>query len=149
MQWNEVMKKVFPYLMYAGSLPFVLCATCFITNTPNLYIFGPVEKILSIYGLIILSFLSGIHWGQHLYINKGIWLHILPIFSNIIVLSIYFCVLVLDFKMLVLIFILSFIIILIIDYNLMKKGLISNHYFQTRFSVSVIVIISLIISGVL
>lgn len=63
--------------------------------------------------------------------------------------SICFSFLVLSFKELVAIFVAAFIILLIIDHRLFQMHLISDHYFQTRCFVSVIVIISLIISGAL
>ena len=143
------MKKVFSHLTYAGSIPFVLCAVFFSTNTKNLHLLGSVEKILSAYGLMILSFLAGAHWGQYLHINRWIWSYALTILSNIIAVLLWFGFLVLSFKMLVSMFVAAFVVLLIIDHRLFQMDLISNHYFQTRFFVSAIVIVSLIISGIL
>lgn len=49
--------------------------------------------------------------------------------------------------MLMVMFAAAFIILLTIDYRLFRMDLITRHYFQTRFFVSTIVIVSLIISG--
>lgn len=145
----RTMTKTFYYLIYAGTIPFILCSICFSAGIKSIYLLGSVDKILSAYGLVILSFLSGSHWGQHLYINRRIWGCTLPVLSNIIAVLLCFGFLVLSFKELVAIFVASFIILLIIDHRLFQMRLISDHYFQTRCFVSAIVIISLIISGAL
>lgn len=145
----RTMTKTFYYLIYAGTIPFILCSICFSAGIKSIYLLGSVDKILSAYGLVILSFLSGSHWGQHLYINRRIWGCTLPVLSNIIAVLLCFSFLVLDFKKLVAIFVAAFIILLIIDHRLFQMRLISDHYFQTRCFVSAIVIISLIISGAL
>lgn len=145
----RTMTKTFYYLIYAGTIPFILCSICFSAGIKSIYLLGSVDKILSAYGLVILSFLSGSHWGQHLYINRRIWGCTLPVLSNIIAVLLCFSFLVLSFKELVAIFVASFIILLIIDHRLFQMRLISDHYFQTRCFVSAIVIISLIISGAL
>ena len=141
------MTKAFYYLTYAGTIPFILCSICFSAYIKSIYLLGSVDKILSAYGLVILSFLSGSHCEQRLYINRRIWVYALPIFSNIIAVLLCFSFLVLSFKALVAIFVAAFIILLIIDHRLFQIHLISDHYFQTRCFVSVIVIILLIISG--
>jgi len=143
------MTKAFYYLTYAGAIPFIFCTVCFSTNIQSIYLLGSVEKILSAYGLVISSFLSGSHWGQHLHINRRIWVYALPILSNIIAVLLCFSFLVLSFKTEVAIFVAAFIVLLIIDHRLFQMGLINDHYFQTRCFVSAIVIISLIISGAL
>ena len=145
----RTMTKAFYYLIYAGTIPFILCSICFSTDIKSIYLLGSVDKILSAYGLVILSFLSGSHWGQHLYINRRIWGFTLPVLSNIIAVFLCFSFLVIGFKELVAIFVAAFIILLIIDHRLFQMRLISDHYFQTRCFVSAIVIISLIISGAL
>lgn len=143
------MNKIFIYLTYAGAIPFILCAFYLSFNIKELPFLGSVDKILSLYGLVISTFLAGSHWGQHLHLNKGLWDRFLPISSNIITVFLWFSFIVFSFKTLLLILVISFIILLFIDYQLLKSDLITNYYFRTRFFVSVIVIISLIISGLM
>ena len=143
------MKKIFPSLTYAGVIPFIFCAVCLGADIQELPFLGSVEKILSIYGLVISSFLAGAHWGQHLHIDKGLWSRSLPILSNIIAVLLWVGFLALSFKMLMAMFVAAFFVLLIIDHRLFQMGLITLHYFQTRFFVSAIVIISLIISGII
>ena len=75
------MKKIFPYLTYAGAIPFIFFAVCLVSDIQELPFLGSVKKILSVYGLVISSFLAGAHWGQHLHMNKGLWRLSLPIFK--------------------------------------------------------------------
>lgn len=142
------MKKISLYLTYAGAIPFIFCAVCLYLDIQDLPLLGPIERILGIYGLVISSFLAGIHWGQHLHINKSQWVRFLPIFSNVIVVLLWLGFLVLSFKMQMAMFIAAFVVLLIIDNRLFQLEIITRHYFQTRFFVSAIVITSLIISGI-
>ena len=140
------MKKIFPYLTYAGAIPFVFCAACLGANIHQLPLLGSVERILSVYGLVISSFLAGAHWGQHLGMHDP-WNRSLAIFSNIIAVLLWLGFLVLDFQFLMAMLVAGFAILLTIDYLLLRMDVISRHYFQTRFFVSAIVTGALIASG--
>ena len=142
------MKKIFPFLTYAGALPFIICTMYLYMDIYKIPILGPVKSVLSIYGLVITSFLAGAHWGQHLNVHKEQWQYFLSIVSNIIAVMLWFSFLVLSFKMLMGMFVVAFIVLLIIDYWLYLENVITRYYFQTRLFVSVIVIISLTISGI-
>ena len=142
------MKKIFPYLTYAGAIPFVFCAVCLSFDIQSLPLLGSIERILSIYGLVISSFLAGAHWGQHLHMNKSQWVRFLPIFSNVIAVLLWLGFLVLSFKMQMVMFATAFVVLIIIDHRLFQMDIITRHYFQTRFIVTASVIVSLIISGI-
>lgn len=140
------MIKLSRYLTYLGTLPFIFCMVCFITDVNFILILGNVEKIFSVYGLVIASFMAGAHWGQHLSLKDN-WNIYLPIFSNIIAVFLWISFLVFPFKILTIILGISFLILLLIDKNLYHHGLISRYYFDTRFWVTLIVISTIIISG--
>lgn len=142
------MKKIFPYLTYAGAIPFLFSALYLSLDIQSLPLLGSIERILSIYGLVIASFLAGAHWGQHLQIPNNQWIYILPLFSNAIAIMLWLGFLMLSFKMQMALFVASFTALLIIDYRLYKIDIITRHYFHTRFIVTSIVIASLIISGI-
>lgn len=142
------MKKIFPYLAYAGAIPFVFCAVCLILSIQLLPLIGSVEKALTVYGLVISTFLCGAHWGQHLYLNEGSWARALPVLSNVIAVLLWIGFLVLSFKMIIAMLVAAFVILLIIDHRLFLVNLITHQYFQTRLFVSSVVIVSLIISGI-
>jgi hypothetical protein len=141
------MQKLYPYLTYAGSLPFVLCALCHLLDIRAIPLLGHVDHVLSVYALVITSFLSGSHWGQHLNL-KDKWSLYLPAFSNINAVLLWISFLLLPFKLLLIPFLLSFLGFLLIDKKLLQDNLISPDYFRTRCYVTAIVISTLIVSGV-
>ncbi len=144
---EQRMKKLYPYLAYAGTLPFIACASYLLFNKVQFPILGSIEKVLSVYALVIASFLAGAHWGQHLHLD-GKWSRILPISSNIIVVTLWLAFLMLPFKILLSLFIAAFFLLLLIDYYLFKKNVITLSYFKTRCYATAIVILTLIISRI-
>lgn len=141
------MKKHYIYLTYAGSLPFVFCAILLLLNINTIPILGNVELILSVYSLVIASFMAGSHWGQHLNISNK-WRLYLPSFSNINAVILWISFLVFPFQILMYIFMLSFLLLWWIDKKLYNDNIIEKEYFYTRCFITFIVILSLIISGV-
>ena len=136
------MMKAYQYLTYVGSIPFLFCALCFIEEKQILPFLGQTDKLLSSYGLIICSFVAGSQWGQHLNLS-GNWRIYLPIFSNINAVMLWASFIFFSFKILLMIFIISFSASLLIDKSLFKVGLISKEYFRTRCVVSIIVVMSI------
>ena len=143
------MKKIVTYLPYAGTIPFVLCVMCLGDNIKQVPFLGSIEKILSIYGLVITSFLAGAHWGQHLLISNVLWSRSLPVLSNMIAILLWLGFLTLNFKMFMGMLATTFIMLLIIDHRLFQLDSITHHYFKMRCLVSTIVFISLVISGMI
>ncbi|MFT5709275.1 MAG: hypothetical protein ACI9ES_003583 [Oceanospirillaceae bacterium] len=109
---------------------------------------GPVDNTLSVYALVIANFLAGAHWGQHLHL-QGKWSRKLAILSNSLAIVLWLAFLVLSFKFLFMALAATFVILLLIDLKLLQDELISHQYFHTRSSVTAIVILSLIISGIM
>ena len=142
------MQKIYPYLTYAGAIPFVICAIALTLDIRQLPWLGSIEKTLIVYALVIANFLAGAHWGQHLHL-QGKWSRALPISSNILAIVLWLAFLVLSFKFLIIAFVTAFVILLLIDLKLLQDKLISYQYFQTRSLVTAIVILSLIISGIM
>lgn len=142
------MTRIYPYLTYAGAIPFIICAICLATDIQKLPVIGSVESILAAYALVISTFLAGAHWGQHLQMDETPWTISLPIISNIITVLLWIGFLILSFKLLLLLFVIAFAVLLMIDYRLFEKDLITVHYFRTRLYVSAIVMASLIIAGI-
>ena len=141
------MKKLYLYLTYAGALPFIICAVCLAFDITSLPLLGATKQILSVYALIIATFIAGNHWGQHLYM-KNKWQYYLPISSNVIVVPLWFAFLVLPFKPLLVIFILAFLFLLVIDQRLFQHNLITRSYFQMRCFATAIVVSALVISRI-
>ena len=141
------MKFFYSYLSYAGTIPLLYCAVCFIVNIHTIPIFGYTDRVLSGYGLVISAFMAGSHWGLHLRLT-GKWELYLPVISNINAIILWTSFIVFPFKTLLIIFIISFLILFVIDNKLFKCGFISREYIRTRLFVTLIVVSSLIVSGI-
>ena len=138
------MKEIYPYLTYAGAIPFVVGALCLSFGVEQLPGLGSVSNALSVYALVIASFLAGAHWGQHLK-ARAAWGLALAISSNIIAVLLWLGFVLLSFQALLLAFISAFVALLAIDQRLLQSQLISKQYWQTRYRVSGIVIIALVV----
>ncbi|TXD98053.1 DUF3429 domain-containing protein [Psychrobacter frigidicola] len=142
------MKKPSPYLTFAGAIPFVLCAILITMNVDAIRVLGKTEYVLSIYGLVIASFMAGAHWGNHLGLaDDNIWAVKLPIFSNIIALALWLGFLSLSAVGFIWLLVVGFIAMLVIDYGLYQASIISPDYFKVRKYVTLIVVVSLVIVG--
>ena len=143
------MKKPSSYLTFAGAIPFVL-GTVFITiGIDAIPVLGNTTDILSIYGLVIASFMAGAHWGNHLSLaDDNTWAVKLPIFSNIIALALWLGFLTLSSAGFIWLLVAGFISLLMIDYGLHQAHIINNDYFRVRKYVTIIVVVALIITGV-
>ncbi len=142
------MRKIYPTLTYAGAIPFIIFVICLLLDISQLPWLGSTENILSVYTLVISTFLAGAHWGQHLHI-QGRWHRALPIVSTIMAVVLWLAFILLGFKALTGVFVAAFVILLLIDQRLFHDEVITRPYFQTRCFVSAIVILTLIISGMI
>ncbi|MEN2751179.1 DUF3429 domain-containing protein [Psychrobacter sp. FBL11] len=143
------MKKPSPYLTFAGTIPFIACAIFITMGIDAIRILGTTAHVLSVYGLVIASFMAGAHWGNHLALaDDNTWAIKIPIFSNIIALGLWLGFLSLSTVGFIRLLVVGFIGLLIIDYNLQQAQIISHVYFKVRKYVTVIVVLALIISAV-
>lgn len=132
-------KKLIYLLTYSGGIPFIIYAINSIFDYPKNY-----DQIISlsidIYSLLIISFISGSHWGQSLNTDNKVNVLIL---SNVIVLGIWFAyIFQFYFKS---IFLIAFTILLWIDYAYLSTEKINRWYLELRRNISLIVLLSLIL----
>ena len=140
-------KNLYLYFTYAGIIPFLVCTFLFIFKIQMIPILGAVQKIIGVYGLVIASFMTGVHWGQHLE-RSDKWSIYLPVTSNIISVLLWLLYLALPFKWLLIAIAISFTVLLYIDKKLFQENLITRKYFYTRCIVTMIVLLALLISGI-
>lgn len=139
------MKKPSPYLTFAGAIPFVICAFLMTVGVAAIPVLGKTEYVLSIYGLVIASFMAGAHWGNHLSLaDDNTWAFKLPVLSNIIALGLWLGFLVLSTAGFIWLLIFGFVSLLVIDYGLHQSQIISHEYFKVRKYVTLIVVFALI-----
>lgn len=132
-------KRLIHLLTYSGGIPFIIYAISSIFDYPKNY-----EQIISnsidIYSLLIISFISGSHWGLSLNNDKKVNVLIL---SNVIVLGIWFAyIFQFYFKS---VFLTAFTILLWIDYSYLLIEKMNRWYFELRRDISLIVLLSLIL----
>ncbi len=142
------MNKLYRYLPYAGTLPFIACTVCLCAGIGQLPMLGSVQTLLSVYGLVIAVFMAGAHWGQHLPMQQGGLASTLAIISNVVALSLWLGYIFLGFGMLVVLLVATFLLLLLVDYRLALAQVISQPYWHTRLGVTAIVIVSLIVAGI-
>ena len=140
------MKNLYVILTYAGTLPFICAALLMALDIRAVPVFGDVSQALSVYALAIISFVSGSLWGINLTppdrSSTG-----LSIMSNIIIIYSWLCFMILPAKLMMIVYIATFLILLLIDIRLLKKSVITPHYFRTRLLASIIVIAMISIAG--
>ncbi len=130
-------------LAFAGALPFVASALFLWSGELQFPGFGGVEKIASSYGLLILAFMAGSHWGQYLSGSKsGVNLLLT---SNAVALAGWFAYLLLSSRLFFAILAALFAALLMIDRKLKSEGFLDSEYMTTRSVVSAIVVMSLAI----
>ena len=132
--------------VYAGAIPFVVCTALLIFDIDELPLLGSTETVLSVYTLIIVSFLAGSLWGQHLYI-EGELKDYLPVYGNIVAILLWLAYLVLPYAFLLVAVGLMLFFLRVVDQMLFSRGFVDDGYLKARKDGTWIVITTLCISG--
>ena len=135
-------RKLYPILTYAGVLPFVGCALMPLVGLQELWNLGSYDHIAAAYGLAIVCFLCGAHWGTYLY-RRASAPDNLFITSNVIVVACWFAFLMAAKAVTLFVLILAFLCLLVIDYRLLKAGLITDYYFRMRSIATIVAVVAL------
>ena len=142
---NISLRHILPFV---GALPFVagnILLGVAIDSIPNL---GSVQHLINTYGVVIASFMAGVHWGQHLSFSNFLS-PALALTSNFVTLAVWFSYLLIDPRYLFIALSLAFVTLIFIDTYLCYKKHITERYLKTRLLVTLIVIANLLITGVL
>ena len=138
--------RIYQALAFAGALPFVACAVGPFFDIAHIERIGALDYIAAVYGLAIVSFMSGAHWGTYLYRHAESPVNLF-ISSNVITVIAWLSILLVDIELALVGICLLFAYLLFIDYRLLKSNLIGSSYFRTRLVVTLIVICSLAVSA--
>jgi hypothetical protein len=144
----KIQNKINIYLTCGGCLPFVLCCLFLAQGINTVPYLGNTAEILQVYGLVIVSFMSGVHWGQYLSWTINLPFS-LPIISNVIAIFVWVSFLLASTYQYLFMLILVFILLLLIDLKLYEKKYLTLLYFRTRVFVTLVVIFSLFVSLIL
>lgn len=143
-------------LTLAGVLPFVFCALALWFNLPILewLVWSQIKSawhiLLVTYSCVILAFLSGIHWGIAMQLDetklpKGAVRNLL-IWSNVMALVAWLCLLLYHYIMMLVLLIGSFTLQWILDVVLSRYGLAPPWFGRLRTIVTPIVLVALAIA---
>lgn len=142
------MKNISPYLTFAGTIPFILGAILISMGVDTFVGLGQTVHVLSIYGLVIASFMAGAHWGCHLSLSvQHRWAARLPVVSNVIALVLWLGFLSLSSAGFMWLLIAAFMAMLMVDYGLQRAQVIDEAYFKVRVSVILVVVTTLIVAA--
>jgi hypothetical protein len=132
-------------LPYAGALPFIACAILLIFGIKDLALLGKTNTVVFTYGLTIISFMAGVHWGQYM---AGVRTRLnLLVSSNMVTLAAWFGFLLLPSFYFSFLLIVLFIMLNSIDGHLRNQGAIDPAYSKTRGNVTALVCVSLLIAA--
>lgn len=136
--------KTYTALALAGTIPFIGCAMLPLLGYDSLPRLGSLDQLAASYGLAIVCFLAGAHWGTYLSGRSADSLDLFVI-SNVIFLAVWFAYVGAGVKSALGTQIFAFLTLLFIDMRLRAVDVISANYFRVRTVATVIAIVSLLI----
>lgn len=118
--------------MLAGAAPFLACALLPAFGVDSLGRLGPLHELAADYGLAILCFLTGTHWATQLYQRSPLPINLF-IGSNVVFLAVFIAYVASSMKWALATQLLAFPLLLAVDFQLLQKRLITQHYLGMRF----------------
>ena len=136
-------RPVYSALILAGALPFLACALLPAAGIESFGRLGPLHELAATYGLAILCFLTGIHWATQLYQRSPLPINLF-IGSNVVFLAVLLAYVASSLKWALATQLLAFPLLLVLDYQLLQKGLITQHYLGMRFIATAVACFSIL-----
>ena len=136
--------KLYTTLALAGTIPFIASALLPVLGHYSLPYLGPLDQLVASYGLAIVCFLAGAHWGTYLSGRSAGSLNLFVI-SNVIFLAVWFAYVGAGVKTAIVIQIVAFLILLFIDLRLRTGDVISAKYLRVRTGATMIAVASLLV----
>ena len=136
--------RIYTALALAGTIPFIAGALLPLLGHDALPFLGSLDQLLASYGLAIVCFLAGAHWGTYLSGRCAESLNLFVI-SNAIFLAVWFAYVGTNVKTAIGVQIFAFVALLLTDRRLRIDDVISAVYFRVRSTATLIAIVSLLI----
>lgn len=136
--------KIYTALALTGTIPFIASALLPLLGHDSLPYLGPLDQLVASYGLAIVCFLAGAHWGTYLSGRATGSLNLFVI-SNVIFLAVWFAYVGTGVKTAIGIQIVAFLAVLLIDFRLSTRDVISATYFRVRTMATMIAVVSLLV----
>ena len=142
--FKVIKNNVHIFLMYLGTLPFIIFMLSIIKNCEyNSIITNTATESIKLYGLIISVFMAGIQWGLGL---EKLFRYKLFIFSNVITIILWISYQIVSNNKFIFILLLSFIYYIVADFKFYNEKIISKKYLINRIIITIIVMVNLCIS---
>jgi hypothetical protein len=136
--------RIYTALALAGTIPFLAAALLPLLGHDSLPLLGPLDQLVASYGLAIVCFLAGAHWGTCLGGRRRDSLNLFVI-SNVIFLVAWFAYVGAGVKTAIGIQIFAFLALLLIDRRLRHDDAISAAYLRVRSVATLVATVSLFI----
>ena len=136
--------KLYTALALAGTIPFIAGALLPLLGHDSLPYLGPTDLLVASYGLAIVCFLAGAHWGTYLCARSAASLNLF-VSSNAIFLAVWFAYVGAGIETAIGVQIFAFLTLLFIDLRLRSADVISATYFRVRVLATLIAVSSLLI----
>jgi len=137
--------KQYAVLAYAGTLPFIACAILPWIGMPVVAGIGSCAYIAAAYGVAIVSFMAGIHWGTFLYQADSLPVNLL-LTSNAITVAVWLAFILTPVAVSIAVIAAAFVLLLAVDFRLARAGLLTPDYLRTRRNVTLIVLTMLMLT---
>jgi hypothetical protein len=135
--------KLYTLLALAGTVPFLACALLPLLGIVEIPILGALDLLAGTYGLAIICFLAGAHWGTYLSGQSASSLNLFVI-SNAIFLAVWFAFIGASLAWALAVQVIAFLLLLFIDQRLKASGVVTAHYFRIRSVATAIAVVSLL-----
>ena len=136
--------RTYSALAMAGTIPFIAAALLPLLGYDALPLLGSLQQMAASYGLAIICFLAGAHWGMYLAGRCPDSLNLF-IVSNVIFLLVWFAYVGAAVKTAIGVQIFAFLVLLLIDRRLRVTDAISVQYLRVRSIATLIAIVSLLV----
>ena len=127
-------RSIYSFLMSAGALPFVASAVLIVLGIDSIAGWD-VDALVTLYGVTILSFLTGIHWATQLYLADSAPSNLF-IVSNVVFLAVLITFVAGSLAAAIIAQLAAFPLLLVIDYRLEIRGIVTPHYLRVRLLVT-------------
>lgn len=135
-------RQIYSVLMLMGATPFLACALLPVAGVEDLGRLGRPEQLASTYAMAILCFLTGVHWATQLHASSAAPFNLF-VGSNAVFLAVLVAYVASSLQWALATQLLAFLLLLAIDFQLLRSGLISRHYLRMRFIATALACFSL------
>lgn len=136
--------RTYSMLTMAGATPFVACALLPLAGIESVPPIGDLDRLVAVYGLAIVSFLTGIHWATQIYEQQSSPFNLL-LASNAVFLFTWFAFVAGSLEFALGAQLISLLVLLGIDRWLYTSGVISRHYLGVRTAATSLAALSLLV----